>query len=287
MLASAVSAYVRRYAVLPGRAPWCSPTTTARTTPRWLSERGHRGPVVDARSDATGELPERARRATASRCSTMRSPTRAAASASRRRRAWPRRAGVAVTVRPARSPAISSPSRAAGARSCICTASPAARPRSTTRARASSREVGAGRALGGRVHGSYSATSARRTAGRPDCRGAAAGFEAAGTAVPTVAPTRRREEPLLRCGWCRCARHEPRAEAVRRPAERRRGLRHRARGARGLPVDRAREALHRDGLRHRPGQARQHQRHGDPRAGARQDRFRRRARRRSAPTTRR
>ena len=40
------------------------------------------------------------------------------------------------------------------------------------------------------------------------------------------------------------------------------------------------------GLRHRPGQARQRQRHGDPRAGARQ-RSRDRAPRRSAPTTRR
>ncbi len=41
--------------------------------------------------------------------------------------------------------------------------------------------------------------------------------------------------------------------------------------ARGLRVGRARQALHGAGLRHRPGQAGQHQRPGDPRAGARQD----------------
>ncbi len=51
-------------------------------------------------------------------------------------------------------------------------------------------------------------------------------------------------------------------KAVRRYAERCRRRRYRARGARGLPVGRARQALHRDGFRHRPGQARQHQRHG-------------------------
>ena len=61
----------------------------------------------------------------------------------------------------------------------------------------------------------------------------------------------------------------PRSEAVRRSAKRRGRGRHRARRTRRLPVDRTCEALHRARLRHRPGQARQHQRHGDPGRDAR------------------
>ena len=97
-----------------------------------------------------------------------------------------------------------------------------------------------------------------------------AGFSARDRVVRRRPSTTSSEEPLVAAvGRAVAARHRPRAEAVRRPAERRRRVRHRARRARGLPLDRARQALHRAGLRHRPGQARQHQRHGDPRAGAR------------------
>jgi sarcosine oxidase subunit alpha len=52
-------------------------------------------------------------------------------------------------------------------------------------------------------------------------------------------------------------------EASTQPARCRR-RRHRARGARRIQIGRTRETLHRDGLRHRPGQARQHQRDGYP-----------------------
>ena len=62
-----------------------------------------------------------------------------------------------------------------------------------------------------------------------------------------------------------------RAEAIRRFPERCVGGGYFPCGARRFRIRRACEALHGDGLRHRPGQARQHQRHGDSRAGARQD----------------
>ncbi|XKD40701.1 hypothetical protein PA7078_00757 [Pseudomonas aeruginosa] len=65
--------------------------------------------------------------------------------------------------------------------------------------------------------------------------------------------------------------HGARAEAVRRSAERRHRRRHRTGLPRGLRVHRARQALHRAGLRHRPGQAGQHQRPGDRRAGPGQE----------------
>ena len=99
-----------------------------------------------------------------------------------------------------------------------------------------------------------------------DAAGTAAARRAGFTArrsrrfAPTVADVV--EEPLVPL-WVvpSPTRHRPRAEAVRRSAERRRRVRHRARRARRLSLDRARQALHGDGLRHRPGQARQHQRH--------------------------
>ena len=59
-----------------------------------------------------------------------------------------------------------------------------------------------------------------------------------------------------------------RAEGVCRLPERRVGERHRTGDPRGFRVDRAHQALHRDGIRHRPGQAGQYQRHGAGRACA-------------------
>ncbi|MNM96519.1 hypothetical protein D3C81_1089980 [compost metagenome] len=56
--------------------------------------------------------------------------------------------------------------------------------------------------------------------------------------------------------------HRTGAEAIRRPAERRHRRCHRTGYTRRFRVGRARQALHRPGLRYRPGQAGQHQRPG-------------------------
>ena len=71
----------------------------------------------------------------------------------------------------------------------------------------------------------------------------------------------REHRDRTRC--CRCGRYPARrksGKALRRPAERRHGRRHRARGARRLSGGRASEALHDARHGHRPGQDQQHPR---------------------------
>ena len=96
-----------------------------------------------------------------------------------------------------------------------------------------------------------------------------AGYKTAAGSLPKVQP--RREEAPVALFQVPHEAHGARAEAVRRSAERRHRRRHRTGLPRGLRVHRARQALHRAGLRHRPGQAGQHQRPGDRRAGPGQE----------------
>ncbi len=104
-----------------------------------------------------------------------------------------------------------------------------------------------------------------------------AGIDAAKRRIPSRNGPSRAEGHAHRRGCaaaalaCRQPRgRRTRAEAVRRLPERRCRVGHPACRARRLRIGRTCEALHRDGLRYRPGQARQHQRDGDPGAGARQ-----------------
>ena len=105
---------------------------------------------------------------------------------------------------------------------------------------------------------------------------------------PLLEPPRAQSHarsPLLPL-WAVPARSKS-AQELRRSAKRCDGQRHRARGARGLSIDRASEALHHARHGHRSGQDQQHRR---PRADGASNsacRFRRSARRHSARRTRR
>jgi sarcosine oxidase, subunit alpha len=263
MLASAVSTYVRRYGVLPGRnAVVFTNNDHGYDAALALKSAGASVQLFDARAETRGTLPQRVK--AAGIAVTMSSVITEASGGKR-----------VSSVKVQGLDASGGLTGSARSVSCDLVAMSGG-PNPVIHLHS---QAGNKAAWNEQLQAFTPGKPSRASAGPAPAAASRACWPAPATAWKWVRPRRRRlasrtaRSPCrqwrksasirsARSGWCRTPSARaapPSSSSTSRTTSR---LRHPAGGARRLRVDRARQALHCDGLRHRPGQDRQHQRHG-------------------------